>query len=76
MMARKLAVQLGDEKLLQKIDWFINITEKNIKSTLKFIKRLDIHLWNLQQQLQKLLKKKQNYKKKQHKTRSIKKMRV
>lgn len=56
--ARKLAVQLDNTKLIQEIDWFIKITEKNINFTLKTIQRLDMQLWSLKQKLRKLLKEK------------------
>jgi len=56
--ARGIAVQLNNKKLLEQIDWFIQTTEKSIKANLKFIRRLDVHLWKLKQKLEKLLKEK------------------
>lgn len=56
--AWKIAVQLDNKELLQEIEWFIEITEKNINFTLKTIQRLDMQLWSLKQKLRKLLKEK------------------
>ena len=53
-----MAKQLNDKKLIQKVNWFIKITESRIKSNLKFIRSLEVQFEEIEKELRKLLEQK------------------